>query len=81
MALAPLARHFGLQSVIMTSMQALSGAGRGPGVHSMDILDNVIPYIAKEEEKVQTEAAKILGRLVGDRVDRSICRYPRTATA
>ena len=53
----------------MTSMQALSGAGRAPGVHSMDILDNVIPYIAKEEDKVQTETAKILGRLSGDRVE------------
>ena len=67
-ALAPLVRHFGVRSVIMTSMQALSGAGRGPGVHSMDILDNVIPFIPKEEEKVQTETAKILGRLDGDRV-------------
>ena len=62
-------RHFGVRSVIMTSMQALSGAGRAPGVHSMDILDNGIPFIAKEEEKVQTETAKIFGRLSGDRVE------------
>ena len=68
-ALAPLVRHFGVRSVIMTSMQALSGAGRSPGVSGMDILDNVIPYIPKEEEKVQTETAKILGRLLGDRVE------------
>ena len=67
-ALAPLARHFGVRSVIMTSMQALSGAGRSPGVSSLDILDNVIPYIPKEEEKVQTETAKILGSLEGDRI-------------
>ena len=67
-ALAPLARRFGLRSVIMTSMQALSGAGRSPGVHSMDILDNVIPYIPKEEEKVQRETSKILGTLEGDRI-------------
>jgi aspartate-semialdehyde dehydrogenase len=67
-ALAPLARHFGLQSVIMTSMQALSGAGRSPGVIGLDVLDNVIPYIPKEEEKVQSETAKILGALEGDRV-------------
>jgi aspartate-semialdehyde dehydrogenase len=67
-ALAPLVRHFGVRSVIMTSMQALSGAGRSPGVNSMDILDNVIPYIPKEEEKVQTETAKILGGLAGDRI-------------
>ena len=68
MALAPLARRFGLRSVIMTSMQALSGAGRSPGVHSMDILDNVIPYIPKEEEKVARETCKILGSLEGDRI-------------
>jgi len=67
-ALAPLARRFGLQSVIMTSMQSLSGAGRSPGVNSMDILDNVIPYIPKEEEKVQRETSKILGSLEGERI-------------
>jgi aspartate-semialdehyde dehydrogenase len=67
-ALAPLARSFGLRGVIMTSLQALSGAGRSPGVSAMDILDNVIPYIAKEEDKVQRETAKILGRLEGDRI-------------
>ena len=67
-ALAPLARDFGLRAAIVTSLQALSGGGRSPGVHSMDILDNVIPYIPKEEEKVQTETSKILGRLDGDRV-------------
>ena len=68
-ALAPLVRSFGVQSVIMTSLQALSGAGRSPGVSSMDILDNVIPYIPKEEDKVQRETAKILGRLEGDRIE------------
>jgi aspartate-semialdehyde dehydrogenase len=67
-ALAPLARQFGLQSVIMTSMQALSGAGRSPGVIGLDVLDNVIPYIPKEEEKVQKETSKILGTLEGDRI-------------
>jgi aspartate-semialdehyde dehydrogenase len=44
-------------------MQALSGAGRSPGVIGMDIVDNLIPYIPKEEEKVAAEAGKILGRL------------------
>lgn len=67
-ALAPLVRSFGVRFVVMTSLQALSGAGRSPGVSSLDILDNVIPYIPKEEEKVQTETAKILGRLEGDRI-------------
>jgi aspartate-semialdehyde dehydrogenase len=67
-ALAPLARSFGLRAVLMTSLQALSGGGRSPGVLGLDILDNVIPYIPKEEEKGQRETAKILGALEGDRV-------------
>ena len=66
--LAPLARRFGLRSVIMTSLQALSGAGRSPGVNALDILHNVNPYIPKEEEKVQRETSKILGRLEGDAI-------------
>ncbi|MCZ6462882.1 MAG: aspartate-semialdehyde dehydrogenase [Proteobacteria bacterium] len=67
-ALAPLARRFGVEAAIVTSMQALSGAGRSPGVNSLDILDNVIPFIPKEEDKVQTETSKILGALEGDRI-------------
>jgi aspartate-semialdehyde dehydrogenase len=54
--------------VIMTSMQALSGAGRSPGVSAMDVLDNIIPYIPKEEEKVQSETLKILGKITGDSI-------------
>ncbi len=60
--LKPLIDNFGVKSVFMTSMQALSGAGRSPGVIALDILDNVIPYIPKEEEKVQIETKKILGK-------------------
>ncbi|HEY3320257.1 MAG TPA: aspartate-semialdehyde dehydrogenase [Planctomycetota bacterium] len=67
-SLKPLYDRFGISSVIMTSMQAVSGAGRSPGVLSYDILDNVIPYIPKEEEKVQTETQKILGKLTGDTI-------------
>jgi aspartate-semialdehyde dehydrogenase len=59
--LKPIITNFGIESVFMTSMQALSGAGRSPGVIALDILDNVIPYIPKEEEKVQIETKKILG--------------------
>lgn len=61
MALAPLQKAFGLEAVMMTSMQAISGAGY-PGVASMDILDNVIPHIGGEEEKVEEEPQKILGK-------------------
>ncbi len=60
--LAPLAERFGVRSVVMTSLQAVSGAGRSPGVAALDILDNVVPYIPKEEGKVEAETRKILGR-------------------
>jgi aspartate-semialdehyde dehydrogenase len=68
-ALAPLARRFGLRSVVVTSLQAISGAGRSPGVAALDILDNVIPYIAGEEGKIERESRKILGRLEGERIE------------
>jgi len=59
--------EFGLKKVIVSTMQALSGAGY-PGVPSLDIIDNVIPYIRKEEEKIQFESLKILGTFDGSRV-------------
>lgn len=61
--LKPIIDKYGVKSVFMTSLQALSGAGRSPGVIALDIMDNVIPYIPKEEEKVQIETKKILGKL------------------
>ncbi|WP_141736162.1 aspartate-semialdehyde dehydrogenase [Oligoflexus tunisiensis] len=65
--LAPLQKAFGLKTVIMTSMQATSGAGRNGGVLALDMLDNLVPYIPKEEEKVQIETQKILGALQGEK--------------
>jgi len=62
LALKPLHDRFGLRNVRVVTMQAVSGAGI-PGVSSMEILDNVIPYIGGEEEKLETEPLKILGRL------------------
>lgn len=67
--LKPIMESFGLRLVIMTSLQALSGAGRSPGVIGLDILDNVIPYIPMEEEKVQKEVLKILGEFKGERIE------------
>ena len=64
-SLAPLEERFGVQAIIMTSMQAISGAGRSPGVIGLDILDNVVPYIPKEEGKVEVETKKILGAWKG----------------
>ena len=61
MTLKPLHERFGVRAVVMTSMQAMSGAGRRGGVLGLDALENVIPYIPGEEEKVQKETQKILG--------------------
>jgi aspartate-semialdehyde dehydrogenase len=68
MALAPL-RQFGLTKTMVTTLQAISGAGY-PGVASWDILGNVIPHIGGgEEDKVETEPKKILGRVAGNAVE------------
>ena len=67
LALAPLHRRFGIDKIFVATMQAISGAGY-PGVPSMDILGNVIPYIAKEEDKMEAETRKLLGTLNGSRV-------------
>lgn len=61
LALKPLLDKFGLEAVNVVTLQALSGAGY-PGVASLDILDNVIPFIRGEEEKMESEPLKILGR-------------------
>jgi aspartate-semialdehyde dehydrogenase len=68
-SLAPLVKGFGVKAVFMTSMQAVSGAGRSGGVLVLDAVDNIIPYIVGEEEKVQREVAKIFGRFTGDAVE------------
>jgi len=67
MALAPLHRRFGVEKVFVATMQAVSGAGY-PGVASLDILGNVIPYIASEEQKMEAESGKLLGTLNGNRI-------------
>jgi aspartate-semialdehyde dehydrogenase len=62
LALKPLEAAFGIESLFVSTMQAVSGAGY-PGVASLDILGNVVPYIKNEEEKLQEEVGKLLGRL------------------
>jgi aspartate-semialdehyde dehydrogenase len=66
MALGPL-KQFGITKVIVSTMQAVSGAGY-PGVASMDLLGNVVPYIGSEEEKMEQETQKILGDFAGDHI-------------
>jgi aspartate-semialdehyde dehydrogenase len=75
MALAPL-RVFGLRACVVTTMQAVSGAGY-PGVPSMDILGNLIPFISGEEEKIEVETRKILGTLA----DGEVAYHPVTVSA
>lgn len=67
MALKPL-MHFGIEKLLMISEQATSGAGY-PGVASLDILDNVVPYVPGDENKMETEPLKMLGELVNDKID------------
>ena len=64
LALAPIHKQFGLEKVFVVTMQAVSGAGY-PGVASLDILGNVIPFIANEEEKMEEETPKMLGSVNG----------------
>ncbi len=67
MALAPIHRAVGVRSLVVTTLQAASGAGY-PGVSAMDLIDNVVPGIQGEEEKIESEPMKILGSLEGDGV-------------
>ncbi|MGD8735628.1 MAG: aspartate-semialdehyde dehydrogenase [Anaerolineae bacterium] len=67
LALKPLHEAFGLRKVSVVTMQAISGAGY-PGIPASDILENVVPYIGNEEDKVETEPLKMLGRVGGDRI-------------
>ena len=64
LAVAPLHRAFGIERMIVTSLQALSGSGY-PGLSSLDIMGNVIPLIPGEEEKIETETKRLLGQLQG----------------
>jgi len=78
--LKPLQDVFGVERVIMTSLQAVSGAGRSPGVMALDIIENVIPYIPREEEKVQMETLKILGEYGGGKIKVAEIRVSCTCT-
>src|SRR5271154_385513 len=66
--LKPLEERFGIESLFVTTMQAVSGAGY-PGVASLDILGNVVPFIKNEEEKLQEEVNKLLGRVRGNHIE------------
>ncbi|MGB6131820.1 MAG: aspartate-semialdehyde dehydrogenase [Acidobacteriaceae bacterium] len=68
LALKPIADRFGIEAIFVSTMQAVSGAGY-PGVASLDILGNVVPFIKNEEEKMQEETLKLLGQLKGNRVE------------
>lgn len=80
LALAPLYSRFGISAVMVTTMQALSGAGY-PGVASLDATDNVIPFIDSEEEKMEREGLKILGRMNGSAVEEATFPSARSVIA
>lgn len=67
LALKPLYDNFGLEAVNVVTLQAISGAGY-PGLPSLDIIDNVVPFIGGEEKKMETEPSKILGKLEKDKI-------------
>jgi len=76
----PLYEKYGAKNVMMTSMQAISGGGRSPGVSAMDVTDNIIPYIPKEESKVRIETKKILGKLKDGKREPADIRVSCTCT-
>ncbi|MBU0586144.1 aspartate-semialdehyde dehydrogenase [Candidatus Micrarchaeota archaeon] len=78
-SLKPIIDEFGIKNVFMTSLQALSGAGY-PGVPSLDILDNVIPFIGGEEGKVEKETLKILGKINSEGVENAPLKVSCTCT-
>jgi aspartate-semialdehyde dehydrogenase len=79
MPLAALKEAFGLERVVVTTFQSISGAGK-PGPSAGDLIDNVIPLIPGEEEKIAAEPRKILGRLAGDHIDDAEFIVSATAT-
>jgi aspartate-semialdehyde dehydrogenase len=79
LALKPLCDQFGLRAVLVTTLQALSGAGY-PGVASLDAVDNVVPYIGGEEEKMASEPLKLLGRLQSDHIQPAELAISATCT-
>ncbi len=76
-SLKPIQDLFGVKQVVMTSLQAMSGAGRTPGLSAMDMMENVVPYIPGEEPKVETEPQKILGNFTGEAITECRLRYYR----
>ena len=76
----PLYEKYGAKKVMMTSMQAISGGGRSPGVSAMDVTDNIIPYIPKEENKVRIETKKILGKLKDGKIEPADIRVSCSCT-
>ena len=79
-SLKPLVDAVGVERVIATTMQGISGAGRSPGVVALDMIDNLVPYIPKEEEKVARETGKILGRFADGTIVDHDARVGATCT-
>jgi aspartate-semialdehyde dehydrogenase len=80
-SLKPILDSFGIRRVVMTSLQAMSGAGRTPGLSAMDMMENVVPYIPGEESKAESEPQKILGFLQEANASATIVPAPFTTSA
>lgn len=79
-SLAPLQKRFGVKAALVTSMQAASGAGRNGGVLALDLIDNLIPHIPGEEQKVEHETQKILGKFAGSEFNFAPIKISATCT-
>src|SRR4030065_416905 len=79
-SLKPIQDAFGVKQVVMVSLQAMSGAGRTPGLSAMDMTENVVPYIPGEEPKVEIEPQKILGKFTGKAIEHAPFGVTATCT-
>ncbi len=79
-SLKPILDNFGVKQVMMVSQQAMSGAGRTPGLSAMDMTENVVPYIPGEEPKAETEPQKILGKFTGSSISHASFGITATCT-
>lgn len=79
-SLKPILMQFGVKQVVMTSLQAMSGAGRTPGLSAMEMMENVVPYIPGEEPKAETEPQKILGTFTGEEIRHAAFGITATCT-
>lgn len=80
LSVKPILDAFGIRRIVVTSLQAMSGAGRSGGLLALDMTENVVPYIPGEEAKVETEPGKILGAVRGSAIEPASLQISATCT-